>query len=333
MKKWYKIFVIVVILALATLVFSVSASTEDKIGLMVSVGGRGDASLNDVTYFGARAAADKFGLKLDFVEPGGIADFESILRDFAINGEYVVIIATGFLATEALIEVAAEFPDQKFIMVYGVVEAPNIASTVFRDEECAYLLGVIAGMMTQTNRLAFIGGMDMPIMQKFNLAFEAGARLANPDVVVDHSFVGAFDDPVKGKEHALAHFARGADIIGHAAGKSGLGLLKAAVETDNLAFAFDTCSCHLHPDHIIASAVTGVEIGVTRLVNAILEGRFEPGIHTFGVADGLPGICPLWKDHECGGMVELPAIVKATVIGIRQMIIDGEISVPGVPVE
>lgn len=304
------------------------AGAGEKVGIVTSIGGLGDLSFNDFTYAGARWAADAMGVEIDVVEPMAIGDFEGLLRDFAIAGEYKIIVAVGFLQADALAVVAPEFPDQRFIIVDSVVDEPNVTSLIFRENEGSFLVGVLAGMMTETDRVAFVGGMDIPIIRRFQAGFAAGAVWANPDVIVDVSYAGAFGDVAAGKEHALAHYDRGADIIFVAAGKTGLGVFDAAVELDKLAIGVDVDQAHIEPAHIVASMIKGIDTAVYDATLAALKGILEPGVREYGLADGVAGICFLMIDHVRTSTVPLPATVRAMVIGARQMIIDGLIIVP-----
>ena len=299
-----------------------------RVGVVTSIGGLGDKSFNDFTFAGVQRAVEELGAEVDVVEPAAIGDFEGLLREFAMAGKHEVILAIGFLQTEALAIVAPEFPDQKFIIVDGVVEEPNVTALVFRENEGSFLVGVLAGMMTDTGRVGFIGGMDVPIIHRFEAGFVAGAKWANPDVVVDVTYAGTFKDPAIGKEHAIAHFGRGVDIVFPAAGATALGVFEAAAEFDKLAIGVDVDQAHLAPDYIVASMIKGIDVAAYHAILDALKGVLEPGIDEFGLAEGVPGICFLEIDHVRTSTVPLPAEVRAKVIEARQMIIDGLINVP-----
>ncbi len=319
--------VITLLMASLLLVTMVGAAREN-VGLVTSIGGLGDKSFNDFAFAGAQWAAEAFGVEIDVVEPLAIGDFEGLLRDMALADEYVVIIAVGFLQRDALAIVAPEFPDQRFIIVDSVVAEPNVTSLIFRENEGSFLVGVLAGMMTETDRVGFVGGMDVPIIRRFQAGFAAGALWANPDVVVDVSYVGSFGDPAGGKEHALAHYGRGVDIIFAPAGATNLGVFDAAAELDKLAIGVDVDQAHIAPAHIVASMIKGIETAVYDATLAALQGTLEPGMIEFGLAEGVAGICFLIIDHVRTSTVPLPETVRAMVIGVRQMIIDGLIIVP-----
>jgi len=328
--KWSRMFVVAA-MSLVLLSVGFSAFAGEKVGVVTSIGGLGDKSFNDFVFFGARWAAEEMGVKIDVVEPVGIGDFEGLLREFAVAGEYRVIVAIGFLQKDALYIVAAEFPDQNFVIVDAVVDLPNVSSLIFRENEGSFLVGVLAGMMTETGRVGFVGGMDVPIIRRFQAGFVAGAKWANPNVIVDVSYAGTFGDPAAGKEHALAHYGRGADIIFPPAGKTNLGVFDAAVLLDKLAIGVDVDKAHVAPVHIVASSIKGIDTATYAAVLSALKGVFKPGTHEFGLAEGVAGICFLVPDHVRTSTVPLPETVRALVIGARQMIIDGLIIVPMVP--
>ncbi|MCI2425194.1 BMP family ABC transporter substrate-binding protein [Candidatus Acetothermia bacterium] len=327
-KRNLAVSLLLVSLLLVTIVGFTAYAARDRVGIVLSIGGLGDKSFNDFTFAGVRWAAEAMDVPLDYVEPAAIGDFEMLLRDFALTGQYKVIFAVGFLQADALAIVAPEFPEQKFIILDAVVDEPNVASLIFRENEGSFLVGIVAGMMTATNRVGFVGGMDVPIIRRFQAGFQAGVWWVNPDAIVDVTYVGSFGDPAGGKEHALAHYGAGVDIIFAPAGKTNLGVFDAAVATGNFAIGVDVDQAHIAPYHIIASMIKGIDTAAYWKTRAAIEGKFEPGIHIFGLAEGVAGICFLVPDVERVSRVYLPERVRAMVIGARQMIIDGLIIIP-----
>ena len=302
-----------------------------KVGIVTSIGGLGDQGFNDFAFAGAQRVKQEMEVEIAIVEPKAIGDFEGLIRGFAVTGEYEVIVAVGFLQRDALAVVAPEFPEQHFIIVDSVVEAPNVTSLIFREQEGSFLVGVLAGMMTETGRVGFIGGMDVPLIRRFQAGFAAGAQWANPEVVVDVTYAGTFRDPPIGKEHALAHYDRGADILFPAAGGTALGVFDAAVERGKFAIGVDVDQAHLAPGNIVSSMIKGIDTAVYHALLDALQGRLEPGTKEFGLAEGVAGICFLMLDHVRTSTVPLPEEVVARVTEARQMIIDGLITVPAAP--
>jgi len=305
-----------------------------KVGLVLATGGLGDKSFNDISYAGALMAEEKLGIEFDYVETTAIAEYEGFQRDFAMSGEYELIICIAFDQADALAVVAAEYPDQKFAIVDMVVFMDNIASLVFAANEGSFLVGVVAGLMTETGKVGFIGGMDIPLIRDFFEGYEAGAIWANPDVeVLTPVFVGDWADPTKGKELGTSLAELGADGIFVAAGKSGLGGLEAAHEQGIYGFGVDACQDYLHPE-IIASMTKRVDNAVFQTILSALIGTFEGGIYSGGLAESWTGMCrlpeeeSLWEhvfdfDHDA-----LPENVLEKVLEARDKIISGEITVP-----
>ena len=306
-----------------------------KVGLVLATGGLGDKSFNDISFAGVKRAEEELGIEFDYVEPKAIAEYEGFQRDFAKTGEYGIIICIGFDQAEALEKIAGEYPDQNLAIVDMVVDKPNVASLLFKANEGSFLVGVIAGMMTTTGKVGFVGGMDIPLIRDFFMGYEAGAKWANPDVtVLDPVFVGGWADPTKGKELAIGIAELGGDAIYIAAGKSGLGSLEAAHEKGIIGFGVDACQCYLYPE-IIASMTKRVDVAVYEMIMASLLGTFEGGIYSKGVKEKWTGCCmlpeeiELWEETFEFEHEPLPAEVLNKVKEARDKIITGEITVPG----
>jgi basic membrane protein A len=305
-----------------------------KVGLILATGGLGDKSFNDISYAGCMRAKEELGVDFDYVESSAIAEYEGFQRDFASSGEYMLIICIGFDQADALAIVAAEYPEQNFALVDMVVDNPNVASLTFRANEGSFLVGVVAGMVTETDKVGFVGGMDIPLIRDFFEGYEAGATWANPAVTVSEPvFVGDWADPTKGKELSLALIEQGSDCIYSAAGKSGLGALEGAHEEGVYTFGVDACQCHLY-DEIIASMTKRVDVAVYEMILDALVGKFQGGFYSGGVTEGWVGLCrlpeeePLWEETFDFEHLELPAEVKNKVIEAKNAIVAGDITVP-----
>ena len=305
-----------------------------KVGLILATGGLGDKSFNDISYAGCQMAKDKLGVDFDYVEPKAIAEYEGFQRDFAKSGEYIIIVCIGFDQADALSIVAAEYPEQNFALVDMVVDNPNVASLTFRANEGSFLVGVVAGMMTETGKVGFVGGMDIPLIRDFYEGYEAGAIWANPDVTVSEPvFVGAWADPTKGKELATTLVEQGNDAIYSAAGKSGLGALEAAHEEGVMAFGVDLCQDYLYPE-MVASMTKRVDVAVYEMILSALVGKFQGGFYSGGIKEKWIGMCrlpeeeSLWEELFDFEHQPLPADVLAKAKEARDGILSGEITVP-----
>jgi basic membrane protein A len=305
-----------------------------KVGLVLATGGLGDKSFNDISYAGAQKAEDKLGVEFDYVEPTAIAEYESYQRDFAMSGEYELIICVGFDQADALTIIAGEYPDQNFAIVDMVVDAPNVASLTFRQNEGSFLLGVVAGMTTETGSIGFVGGMDMPLIRDFYVGYKAGAEWANPTVTVGEPvFVGGWGDPGKGKELTLGLIEQGYDGIFAAAGGSGLGALEAVHEQGINGYGVDACQDYLH-DEIIASMTKRVDNAVFQMILAATTNTFQGGFYSGGLAESWTGMCrlpeeeALWESTFEFVHDPLDEDILAKVMEAQAKIIAGDIVVP-----
>ncbi len=305
-----------------------------RVGLILATGGLGDKSFNDISFAGVKRARDELGIEFDYVEPKAIAEYEGYQRDFASSGEYVLIICIGFDQADALTIIADEYPEQNFALVDMVVDKPNVASLTFRANEGSFLVGVVAGMMTTTGNVGFVGGMDIPLIRDFFEGYEAGAKWANPQVTVTEPvFVGGWADPTKGKELALGLVELGNDCIYSAAGKSGLGALEAAHEQGVYAYGVDACQCYLY-DEIVASMTKRVDEAVYEMILDALVGKFQGGFYSGGIKEKWIGLCRLpeeeafWEELFGFQHQPLPDDVINKVIEAKNKIISGEITVP-----
>jgi basic membrane protein A len=305
-----------------------------KVGLILATGGLGDKSFNDISYAGVQKAKTDLGILFDYVEPRAIAEYEGYQRDFARSDEYILIICIGYDQAEGLTKIADEYPNQNFAIVDMVVDKPNVASLTFRANEGSFLVGVVAGMMTETGKVGFVGGIDIPLIRDFFVGYEAGAKWANSTVTVSEPvFVGDWGDPGRGKELATSLIEGGNDAIYSAAGKSGLGALEAAHDEGVIGIGVDACQCYLYPE-IVASATKRVDEAVYKMILNAIVGKFQGGFYSGGLKEGWVGMCrlpdeePLWEEVFAFQHGPLPADVLTKVKEARDLIIAGDITVP-----
>jgi basic membrane protein A len=308
-----------------------TAEARLKVGLVFDIGGKGDKSFNDAAYRGLTQAAGSFPMDFVEFEPGEDADRESGLRKLA-RGDYDLVIGVGFLFTDAITKVARDFPRPHFACVdYDLKPGTDIPSNLvalkFREEEGSFLVGALAAMKTRTGTVGFVGGMDIPLIHKFEAGYTFGVRTQDPRVAVLVNYAGAtgkaFDDPVKGKELALAQFNKGADIIFQAAGTTGLGVKEAALEKGGMVIWVDSNGNYLAPGTILTSMVKKVDVAVYETIAAVHEGRFQGGVREFGLAEDGVGyaIDEYNQDLITAEMIERLEELKALVIA-------GDIVVP-----
>ncbi len=264
------------------------ALAEFKVGLVLDRGGKDDKSFNSSAYEGASRAKDKLGIGLKYVEAPDDNAFEPMLRALALR-EFDLIIGIGFAQKEAMQKVAAQYPQRHFAIVDAQVQAPNVRALMFQEHEGAYIVGAIAAMTSKTGKVGFVGGMDIPLIRRFEMGYQAGARKINPQVTVLANFVGvtseAWNNPPKGKELAVSQYEAGADIIFAAAGASGLGVFDAAEEKRKYAIGVDANQDWTKPGLILTSMLKRVDEAVFTTIEEAKAGKFTGGIKWFGLAN------------------------------------------------
>ena len=263
-----------------------SAAAEFKVGLVLDRGGKDDKSFNSSAFAGASEAKLKLGITLKCVEATDDNAFEPLLRALAQRG-YDLIIGIGFGQAEAVKKTAQQFPKKQFAIVDGQVDAPNVRSLLFEEHEGAYLVGAIAAMSSKTGKIGFVGGMDIPLIRRFELGYEAGAKRINPQIGVVANYVGvsseAWNNPPKGKELALTQYEGGVDVIFAAAGASGLGVFDAAEEKKKYAIGVDANQNWTKPGLILTSMLKRVDVAVFSAIEDAKAGRFTGGVQRFGL--------------------------------------------------
>ncbi|MCI0581801.1 MAG: BMP family ABC transporter substrate-binding protein [Chloroflexi bacterium] len=308
----------------------------NRIAIAYDISGRGDGGFNDIAYLGAKRFADEndFELKevtarLDDTDD----DRAERLRLLASSG-YNAIIGVGFTYAAPMQVVAAESPDVYFAIVDdGTVDVPNVYAILFAEHEGSFLVGAAAGLKTTTGKVGFIGAVQIPLIQKFEAGFTAGARAANPDIEVQVSYLSqppdysGFGDPPHGREAALGMYDSGVDIIFAAAGGSGAGVHEAAAQSDAWSIGVDADEYRLAPegirDHILTSMLKNSDVGTYEfLLSASTLASWVPGVHTFGLANGGVGYA------TSGGFV---ADIAAELDAYAAQIVAGEITVPETP--
>ena len=300
------------------------------IGLVLDKGGKDDRSFNTAAVVGSSQAAKEFGLTIKDVESPDDTAFEPALRTFAERG-LPLVIAIGFGQADALKKVAPQFPNTKFAIVDAVVEGPNVASLMFEEQEGSFLIGYLAGLATKTNAVGFVGGMEVALIRRFLMAYEAGAKAANPKVKVLNNFVGitasAWANPTRGKELALSQINQGADVIFHAAGASGMGVFDAVEERTSgekkvYAIGVDSNQNAIKPGRVLTSMLKRVDTAVYAVIAEVVKGEFKPGLRSFGLKD--KGI-----DYAVDSNNEaLIAPYKSKLEEVRAQIISGKVVAP-----
>lgn len=276
------------VLVLFANVLSPLPATADP-AVIYSIGGKFDGSFNQSAYDGAERYKAETGQSYAEFEIRNPTDSLQALTTFARRG-HSPIVAIGFNHAAAMAQVAPKFPDTEFAIVDMVVDAPNVRSTVYREHEGSYVVGVLAAMASRTGTVGFVGGMDIPLIRKFACGFRQGAHRANPDVRVLVNMTGdtpaAWADPVRGAELARSQIERGADVVLQAAGGTGVGVLQAAADAGVYGIGTDSNQNGLHPGHVLTSMRKRVDIAVFRNFMDAREGRWRAGIESLGLKEG-----------------------------------------------
>lgn len=263
-----------------------SASGKIRVGIVFDIGGKDDRSFNSAAWEGCQRAKKELSIVLRDAEPGDPTSLEPALRAFAQYG-YDLIIGVGFAQGPIIEQVAADYPNTKFAIVDFVVNKPNVAGLIFKEHEGSFLVGMIAAARTKTNTIGFVGGMDIPLIHKFLVGYEEGAKYVNPNIRVLPNFVGitdaAWNNPGKGRELATAQIEQGADIVFQAAGNSGLGVFDAAEAKGKYAIGVDSNQNWIKPGHILTSMVKRVDNAVFSVIKDTVEGKFKGGPHVYGL--------------------------------------------------
>jgi len=204
-----------------------------------------------------------------------------------------VVVGIGFSQASGMEKVAREFPNLKFAIVDAVVDLPNVQSIVFKEHEGSFLVGMAAAMASKTGKVGFVGGMDIPLIRRFALGYEEGAKYVNARIEIFQNMTGttpaAWNDPTRGGELARSQFDRGADVVYAAAGATGLGVLQAAKDKGRLAIGVDSNQNHIHPGSILTSMIKRVDLAVYETFKAAKDGTLKGGVRALGVAESGVG--------------------------------------------
>jgi len=296
-----------------------------KVGLVLDRGGKDDKSFNTAAFQGATRAQKELGIELKDIECPDDAAFEPALRTFAERG-FSLVIAIGFAQRDAVAKVAPQFPKTHFAVVDAVVEGANIQSLMFEEHEGSFLVGYLATLFSKTKMLGFVGGMDIALIRRFEMAYQAGAKTADPKAKVKVNYVGvtgeAWANPNRAKELALSQYNQKVDVIFTAAGASNLGVFDAAEEKQLYAIGVDSNQNGVKPGRILTSMLKRVDIAVYDAVKQEIEGKFQVGTKHFGLKDQGVDVA-IDSNNE-----KLVAPYRAQLEQIKQEIISGKIKVP-----
>ena len=298
---------------------------EVKPAIVFDLGGRHDKSFNEGVDHGAMKFTKETGIKYHALEPTNATQIEQYHHELAAKG-YWPILGVGFDQADPLGKAAKEFPKTKFAIIDSVVDLPNVQSIVFKEQEGSFLVGMMAAMKSASGKVGFVGGMDIPLIRKFECGYAQGAKFANAKVEVLMNMTGtdpsAWNNPVKGGELAKSQIEQGADVVYAAAGATGSGVYQAAADAGKLAIGVDSDQDSLQPGHMLTSMVKRVDVATYDTFMDAKNGTWKAGLRVLGLAED--GVGPAF-DAENAPLVS--AEMKAKVMQARKDIIAGKIQV------
>ncbi len=294
--------------------------SDFKVGLITDVGGVNDGSFNQSSWEGLQRAMEDMGIEANYLESSTDADYAPNIETF-VDEEYDLIISVGYMLADATKAAAEANPDIRFAIIDdATIDLDNVTCLMFRQEQASYLVGYVAGLMTETDNIGFVLGMSNETMNLFGYGYCAGAIDANPDVKIQQFNANSFSDSATGKTNANTAITNGADIVFHAAGATGLGVIEACQEAGVYAIGVDSDQSSIAPNTVITSAMKRVDNAVYDAVESLIAGTLEGGVHTYDLSVGGVDIAPT-QDL-------LSEDVIAAVEDVKAQIISGDIVVP-----
>ena len=312
---------------------------KTKVALLLA-GYLGDKSFNDSANEGVKKAQGEFDLEVKIMETDKPADWESNTMAMASSGEYDLILAVSAQYEDIMKTIAPQFPDQKFAIIDGVVDEPNVASAIFAQNEGSFLAGAAAALFTQKTNIknvnedkviGWVGGVDIPVLQDFLTGYKQGAAYIDPSTKVLEAFAGSFSDPLKGKELTLAQYSQGADIVMNVASGTGNGILEAAKESGKYAIGVDQDQDGIYPGNILTSMLKRIDVTSYTVIKSIADGSFKAGETLYmDVTNGGVGLTDMTVIKEALGK-DFPEDILTKVKEIEEKIKSGEIKVKSHP--
>jgi basic membrane protein A len=298
-----------------------------KVGVVLDKGGKDDKSFNTAAYDGFKRAKAELKITGKVVEATDDNSYEPLLRAMA-SRDFDLIVAVGFAQGEAVERIAQAFPSKHFVLIDAPSGLANVRSLMFEEQEGSYLVGALAAWVSKTKKIGFIGGMDSPLIRRFELGYVSGAKKADPKTQVLSNFVGvsieAWNNPAKGKELALTQYEEGADVIFEAAGASGSGVFDAVEETKGtFVIGVDSNQNWVKPGRVLTSMLKRVDVALFDTIRQAQAGNFRAVVASYGLAnDGVDYAMDQYNQAL------IPAAVRARVEQLKKDIIAGKIKVP-----
>ncbi|MDH3658753.1 MAG: BMP family ABC transporter substrate-binding protein [Alphaproteobacteria bacterium] len=293
--------------------------------IIYDLGGKFDKSFNEAAYNGAERFKEESGVEYLEFEVTNESQRDQALRRMARRGA-TIVVAVGFSYATPMETIADEFPDTQFTIIDSVVEKDNVQSVVFKEHEGSFLVGMAAALKSETGKVGFVGGMDIPLIRNFAHGYEQGVKHVNPDAEIYVNMTGttpaAWNDPAKGAELAQSQFDRGADVVYAAAGGTGLGVLQTAADSGKFSIGVDSNQNYLHPGSVLTSMLKRVDVAVYNAFMSAKDGNWQAGMQNLGLAE--EGVGYALDEHN---EALISDDIKAELEGAKAKIVAGELEV------
>ncbi len=314
MKKVLAI-LLALMMASMCMTFGVAEKASIRVGMVTDVGGVNDQSFNQTSWEGlVKLHEEDPSIEVNYLESKTDADYQTNINTFIDEG-YDLIICVGYMLADATREAAQDNPEQLFAIIDDSTNAdlPNVACLMFAQEQASYLVGLVAGSVTQSKTVGYVQGMVSDTMNLFGIGYITGVKEACPDATVLQYNANNFGDIAGGNTAAKDMITKGADVIYHAAGGTGMGVINACDEAGIWAIGVDTDQAHLAPEHVITSAMKRVDVASQDISKAVKAEAFTAGIHMYDLANGGVDLAPT-RDHIPAEVLELVEAAKAAII-------------------
>ena len=314
------------IAAAAIAISSVASAADIKPAVVYDMGGKFDKSFNEGVWNGVQKFTEETGIEVMEFEVTNETQREQAIRRMAERGA-TVVLGVGFAQADAIAKVSAEFPDTQFSIIdVGWLDGANLRQYVFKEHEGSYIVGVAAAKASQTGKVGFVGGMDIPLISKFACGYVGGVKSVNASAEVFQNMTGstpsAWNDPAKGAELTQSQIDRGADVVYHAAGGTGSGVIRAAADAGKLAIGVDKNQNGMAPGSVLTSMLKRVDVAAYQTFMDAKNGSFTSGVQVLGLAEG--GVDWALDDNNASLVT---ADMKAAVEAAKQDIISGKVVV------
>ena len=314
-------------MAASAMIMATTAFAADfKPAVIYDMGGKFDKSFNEGVWNGVKKFTDETGVSVMEFEVTNETQREQAMRRMAERGA-TVILGVGFAQADAIAKVSAEFPEKQFSIIdVSWLDSPNLRQYAFKEHEGSYLVGVAAAKASKTNKVGFVGGMDIPLIRKFACGYVGGVKSVTGSADIYQNMTGttpsAWNDPAKGAELAKSQIDRGADVVYHAAGGTGIGVIQAAADAGKLAIGVDSNQNGLAPGAVLTSMLKRVDVAAYETFKDAMDGNFSSGVKILGIAEG--GVD--WAEDSNNAPL-ITADIKSAIEAARADILSGKVSV------